>query len=61
MKLFVKVHGQNDYHQTSYGYLAMPVPPGIKPGDILYSLRTEYHVDKVEYSKSDLVVYATKS
>lgn len=61
MKLFVKVHGQNDYHQASYRDPVIPVAAGIKPGDVLYSLRTEYHVDKVEYSKSDLVVYATKT
>lgn len=61
MELFVKVHGQNDYYQKSYRDPVIPVSAGIKPGDALYSLRTEYHVDKVEYSKSDLVVYATKT
>lgn len=61
MKLFVRANGQNDYYQKSCGHLAIPVLPGIKPGDILCSLRTKYHVDKVEYSKSDLVIYATKT
>lgn len=61
MRLFVKGPAQNDYHRQSFNYLAIPAKSEIKPGDTLYSLNADYHVDRVEYSKSDLTVYATKT
>lgn len=60
MKLFVRTPGQNDYHRQLYNYPAIP-PSEIKPGDTLYSLMADYYIDKVEYDKSELTVYATKT
>ena len=60
MRLFVKGPAQNDYHRQSFNYPSTPTS-NIKPGDTLYGLNADYHVDRVEYSKSDLIVYATKT
>lgn len=60
MKLFVRTPGQKDYHQQLYNFPTIPIS-GIKPGDTLYSLMADYHIDRVEYSKSDFTVYATKT
>ena len=60
MKLFIRGPEQMRYHRQSYSYPSTPTS-AIKPGDTLYSLNAEYYVDKVEYSKSDLIVYATKT
>lgn len=61
MKLYVRTPEQKDYHRQSYNHPAIPDKSEIKPGDTLYSLSADYYVDKVEYSKSDLTVYATKT
>lgn len=61
MKLFVRTPEQKDYHRQSHNYPAIPSKSEIKPGDTLYSLNADYYVDKVEYSISDLTVYATKT
>lgn len=61
MKLFVRGPEQTIYHRQLYSYPAIPTKSGIKPGDTLYGLNVDYYVDKVEYSKSDLAVYATKT
>lgn len=60
MKLFVKGPEQTNYRQqlNSCPFISIS---SIKPGDTLYGLNVDYHVDKVEYSKSDLTVYATKT
>ena len=60
MKLFVRGPEQIRYRRQSYSYPSTPTS-NIKPGDTLYGLNADYHVDRVEYSKSDLIVYATKT
>lgn len=60
MRLFVRTPEQTKYRRQSFNYPSTPTSV-IKPGDTLYSLNADYHVDKVEYSKSDLAVYATKT
>lgn len=59
MKLFVRTPSQKEYYNQQRCHPC--VPAEIKPGDTLYSLNADYHVDKVEYSKSGLTVYATKT
>lgn len=59
MNLFVRTPDQKKYHRQSYDYPALPI--GVKPGDTLYTLWADYHVDKIEYRKSDITVYATKT
>lgn len=61
MKLFVRGPEQMRYHRQLNNYPSILSKSGIKPGDTLYGLNVDYHVDKVEYSKSDLAVYATKT
>lgn len=61
MKLFVRGPEQMRYRRQSFNYPAIPSKSEIKPGDTLYGLNADYYVDKVEYSKSDLTVYATKA
>lgn len=61
MKLFVRGPEQTRYHRQLNNYPSILSKSGIKPGDTLYSLSTDYYVNKVEYSKSDLIVYATKT
>ena len=58
MKLFIRGPEQMRYHQQSYNYPSTSISD-IKPGDTLYGPNADYHVDRVEYSKSDLTVYAT--
>ena len=60
MKLFVRGPEQTNYRRqlNSYPFISIS---SIKPGDTLYGLNADYHVDRVEYSKSDLIVYATKT
>ena len=60
MKLFVRRTDQVEYHRQ-YSYPSIPAKSEIKPGDTLYSLWADYHIDKVEYSKTDVTVYATKT
>lgn len=59
MKLFVRGPEQMRYHRQLDSYTSIPTSV-IKPGDTFHSLSADYHVDRVEYSKSDLAVYATK-
>lgn len=61
MKLYVRAPGQEKYHRQSCNYPGLPEKSEVKPGDTLYSLSADYYVDKVEYSKSNLTVYATKT
>lgn len=61
MKLYVRAPGQEKYHRQSYNYPGLPGKSEVKPGDTLYSLSSDYYIDKVEYSKSDLTVHATKT
>lgn len=60
MKLFVRGPEQTNYCRqlNSYPFISIS---SIKLGDTLYGLNVEYYVDKVEYSKSDLTVYVTKT
>lgn len=59
MKLFIRTPERKDYHRQLYSIPSMS--QDIKPGDTLYSLTADYHIDEIEYSKSDLIVYATKT
>lgn len=59
MKLFIRTPERKDYHRQLYRIPSMS--QDIKPGDTLYSLTADYHIDEIEYSKSDLIVYATKT
>lgn len=59
MKLFVRTPERKEYHRQLYSIPSMS--QDIKPGDTLYSLTADYHIDEIEYSKSDLIVYATKT
>lgn len=60
MKLYVREPEQKEYHWQLYNCPSVSTKSEIKPGDTLYSLTSSYHVNKVEYSKSNLTVYATK-
>ena len=59
MKLFIRTPERKDYHRQFYSIPSMP--QDIKPGDTLNSLTADYHIDKIEYSRSELIVYATKT
>lgn len=59
MKLFVRTPERKDYHRQLYSL--PPISPETKPGDTIYSLTADYHIEKVEYSISELIVYATKT
>lgn len=63
MKLYVRELPQKQYHYQSYGYppLHLDQVKNIKPGDEWLMLKNIYHVDKVQYSKRELYVYATKT
>lgn len=59
MKLFVRTPEKNNYQLQLYSLPS--ISPAIKPGDTLYSLTADYHIERVEYNKSELIVYATKT
>lgn len=59
MKLFIRTPERKDYQRQLYSLPS--ILPAVKPGDTLYSLTADYHIEKVEYSKSELIVYATKT
>lgn len=59
MKLFIRTPERKNYHRQFYSIPSMP--QDIKPGDTLNSLTADYHIDKIEYSRSKLIVYATKT
>lgn len=59
MKFYVRELPQKQYREST----EMPILPSkceFKPNDIWYGHFGDYLIDKVEYSKGDLKVYATK-
>lgn len=59
MKLFVRTPERKEYQRQLYSL--PPILPETKPGDTIYSLTADYHIEKIEYSKSELIVHATKT
>ena len=59
MKFYVRELLQKQYHYQSSNSFQKNITP--KPGDVIHSHWSDYHIDKVTYSKSGLIVYATKT
>lgn len=60
MKLYVREPERKEYHRQLYNCPSLLSKSEIRPGDTLYGLAANYYIDKVEYSISDVTVYATK-
>lgn len=59
MKFYVREQSQKQYHyQTPEINIPKNITP--KPGDIHHIHWTDYHIDRVTYSKNELAIYATK-
>ncbi len=61
MKFYVRELPQKQYHQQMSDKPILPSKCEIKPNDIWCSYWADYHIDKVIYSKDELVIYATKT
>lgn len=62
MKFYVRELPQKQYHYQVSDHPILPVKAKeIKPGDTWCSIWNDYHIDRVEYSKDELRIYATKS
>ena len=60
MKFYIRELPQKQYHyQSSEVSLPMNITP--KPGDTFHDQWTDYHIDRVTYSKDGLVVYTTRT
>lgn len=60
MKFYVRELPQKQYHyQSSEINLLKNTTP--KPGDTYHDHWTDYHIDRVTYSKDGLFAYATKT
>jgi hypothetical protein len=58
MKFYIRELPQQQYHYQSYDLiLSKNATP--KPGDTWHSNWSDYHIDRVTYSKDGLVVYTT--
>lgn len=60
MKFYIRELPQKQYHYQSSG-INLPKNTIPKPGDTYHDHWTDYHIDRVTYSKSELIVYATKT
>ena len=60
MKFYVRELPQQKYHYQSSD-LNLPKNITPKPGDTLHSHWSDYHIDRVTYSKDGLVVYTTRT
>lgn len=61
MNFYVRELPQKQYHYQSYDHPILPKNHEIKPNDEWHGIWADYHIDKVEYSKRELKVYATKT
>ena len=62
MKFYVRELPQKQYHYQSHDILIIPCKcRGIKPGDKWCTTWNDYHIEKVEYAKDTITVYATKT
>lgn len=61
MKFYVRTLSQKQYHQQMSDKPVLPSKYEIRPNDTWCSYWADYHIDKVTYSKDELVVYATKT
>ncbi len=60
MKFYVRELPQKQYHYLA-SEICLPKNKTPKPGDTFHDHRTDYHIDRVTYSKNGLIVYATKT
>lgn len=60
-KLYVRESPQQQYHYQSSDHPILPKNLALKPGDVIRSHWSDYHIDRVTYSKNGLIVYATKT
>ena len=60
MKLYIRELPQQKYHYQQYDII-LPKNITTKPGDTFHDHWTNYHIDRVTYSKDGLIVYATKT
>lgn len=61
MKFYVRELPQQQYHYKSSDQPVLPDNSTPKPGDEYHSHWSDYHIDRVTYSKEGLIVYATKT
>lgn len=61
MKFYIKELPQQQYHYQPYYYPILPENMIPKPGNTWHSNWSDYHIDRVTYSKDGLIVYATKT
>lgn len=61
MKFYVRESQQEQYHYQPYDQPRGLSLYQIKPNDTWCSHWADYHIDKVTYSKDELIVYATKT
>lgn len=60
MKFYVRELPQKQYHYQP-PEICLPKNTTPKPGDTYHDYWSDYHIDRVTYSKDELVVYATKT
>ena len=61
MKFYVRTLPQKQYHKQMLDKPILPSKREIIPNDTWCSHLANYHIDKVTYSKDELIVYATKT
>ncbi|GEM_PF-2733459 len=61
MKFYIRELPQQQYHYQSSDHSVLPKNTAPKPGDMWQSQWSDYHIDRVTYSKDGLVVFATKA
>lgn len=61
MNFYVRELSQQQYHNQLLDPPSLPKNQTPKPGDICQSRWSDYHIDRVTYSKDGLTVYATNT
>ena len=60
MKFYTRELPQKQYREST-DIPKLPSKCEIKPNDTWYGHNGDYHIDKVEYTKDELKVYATRT
>ncbi len=61
MKFHIRESPQQQYHYQSSYHTILPKNITPKPGDVIRIHWSDYHIDRVTYSKDGLIVYATEN
>ncbi|MSS07033.1 hypothetical protein FYJ38_00070 [Clostridium sp. WB02_MRS01] len=61
MKFYIRELPQQQYHYQSSDHPFLPKNTAPKPGDMWQSQWSDYHIDRVAYSKDGLIVFATRT